>query len=161
MYPLIFDQHLAITRCSGSYQSTFFINFNMKCMITCVQFSSMINHHLIYNNTTKLLRDKNCVKCKYPCSTSRPLLRLFLFSCSYRSCSCCLRSSSRSRAMRSASLRRSWMTQYLIRINDRDLGVLKQSQADYAILLECRWILSKTNKNKKINKKNVVNKLNY
>lgn len=46
----------------------------------------------------------------YPWSISRPLFKLFLFSCSYRSCSCCRRSSSRSRAMRSASLRRSWET---------------------------------------------------
>lgn len=48
--------------------------------------------------------------CAYPWSISRPLFKLFLFSCSYRSCSCCRRSSSRSRAMRSASLRRSWET---------------------------------------------------
>lgn len=46
----------------------------------------------------------------YPWSISLPLFKLFLFSCSYRRCSCCRRSSSRSRAMRSASLRRSWET---------------------------------------------------
>lgn len=51
--------------------------------------------------------------CAYPWSISRPLFKLFLFSCSYRSCSCCRRSSSRSRAMRSASLRRSWETRRL------------------------------------------------